>query len=200
MPDSSESPAEPPSDYSLIVPQGWFQLHLEPEERDRSILALAELQFKGIDNRPHLKEQLMRDLQRRAKDAHRVGGLELYLSTLTLGPIPLASSLLVSMPPPGEWPSSGSTLEISDHLQSAGNDVSTVKLPAAGEAVREFRKESASPDSQMGNTLPTTTVTYHVPIPGTTRWLLMTFSTPVDPLADQMVELFDVVAQTLQWA
>lgn len=28
---------------------------------------------------------------------------------------------------------------------------------------------------------------------------MLTFSTPVDPLADQMVELFDTVARTLDW-
>lgn len=51
----------------------------------------------------------------------------------------------------------------------------------------------------MGNTLPTTTVAFHIPIPATSNVLTLTFSTPVDPLADQMVELFDVVAETLHW-
>jgi hypothetical protein len=51
----------------------------------------------------------------------------------------------------------------------------------------------------LGNTLPTTTLTYYVPIPTTTRWLLLNFSTPIDQLADQMVELFDTVAGTLHW-
>jgi hypothetical protein len=51
----------------------------------------------------------------------------------------------------------------------------------------------------MGNTLPVTTLTYYVPIPTARRWLMLNFSTPMDPLADEMVHLFDTVAGTLHW-
>lgn len=51
----------------------------------------------------------------------------------------------------------------------------------------------------QGDTLPTTTLTYYVAIPATTRWLMLNVSTPMDPLADQMVALFDTVAGTLHW-
>jgi hypothetical protein len=190
-----------PTDYTFIVPDGWFRLTLDPPEvRDAGITALADLQFRGIDNAPHLKEQLMRQLQRKAKEAYRIGGIELYLSLLTVGPIPLASSLLVSIPPLEANPGSATAQEVASTLSEGGTDVRVTELPAAGSAVREYRKEEPSPDEQMGNTLPTTTVIYHVPIPGSTAWLMMTFSTPLDPLADRMVELFDVVAQTLSWS
>ncbi|MEV6792780.1 hypothetical protein AB0M87_12405 [Streptomyces sp. NPDC051320] len=192
----------PPRDYQLIVPEGWFQLLLDPDARDRGIVALAELQFRGVDNTPHLKEQFMRELQRKAKDAYKVGGTELYLSTLTIGPVPLASSLLISVPPADEWPRCFNAEELSEHLASPADDgqLDVVELSAAGKAVRQRRKEAPDPATQLGNTLPTTTLTYYVPIPVTKNWLMLTFSTPVDPLADQMVELFDVVAGTLHWA
>ncbi|WP_037667552.1 hypothetical protein [Streptomyces afghaniensis] len=95
-----ESATTPPKDYNLIVPDGWFKLSLDPEDRDRSIIALADQQFQGIDNAPLLKEQMMRELQKTAKDAYQAGGIELYLSTLRVGPLPLSSSLLVSFPMP----------------------------------------------------------------------------------------------------
>ncbi|MEC4016489.1 hypothetical protein [Streptomyces sp. H27-D2] len=190
----------PPKDYNLVVPYGWFQLKLDPDDRDRSIVALAEYQFRGLDNAPHLKEQFMRELQKRAKEAYKVGGMELYLSTLSVGSLPLASSLLVTMPPPDAWPGSATVHELADSLRGSGRDVRVVELPVAGRAVRERRKEAPSPDTQMGNTLPTTTVTFHVPIPASSAWLMMAFSTPIEPLADRMEELFDTVAETLQWA
>ncbi|MFF9817110.1 hypothetical protein [Streptomyces sp. NPDC014006] len=202
---TAEQFTSPPSDYRVIVPDGWFQVPLDPpDERDRSIVALGDLTFRGVDNAPHLKKEFMQDLQRRAKDAYRVGGTELYLSTLTVGPVPLASSLLVSVPAPDEWPRTSDAEELAEHLAGGGHakggEVDVVPLPAAGQAVRVRRREAADPVSQLGNTMPTTTLTYYVPIPATARWLMLNFSTPVDPLADQMVQLFDMVAETLHWA
>lgn len=225
----------PPSDYNVIVPDGWFQLPLAPEDRDRGIIALADQQFRGVDNAPHIKKQFMRELQRKAKDAYNVGGTELYLSTLTIGPVPLSSSLLISIPGPDEWPKISDAEELAEHLASratsgasgteaeaeaqvqaqvqvqdqdqaqaqaqvqARPEVGVVTLEAAGKAVRERRKEAPDPTTQLGNELPSTLVTYYVPIPATKNWLLLNFSTPMDPLADKMVELFDVVANTLHW-
>ncbi|MFB6554486.1 hypothetical protein [Streptomyces sp. NPDC056405] len=194
----------PPADYNLFVPDGWFQIALDPAERDRSIVALIDLQFKGVDNAPHLKEQLMRDLQKKAKSAYGIGGTELYLSLLTAGPVPLASSLLVSVPSADEWPKCSDPEELLDHLAGriSGDEVELgiTHMEAAGEAVRLRRRSAPDPVNQLGNSLPTTAVTYYVPIPATERWLMLNFSTPVDPLADQMVRLFDTVAGTLHWA
>ncbi|EPJ41318.1 hypothetical protein STAFG_1608 [Streptomyces afghaniensis 772] len=78
-------------------------------------------------------------------------------------------------------------------------EATVVKLSAAGGAVREFRSEAADPQTQFGNKLPTTTVKFYVPVPATEEWLILSFSTPLDPLARQMVGLFDAVADTLHW-
>lgn len=192
----------PPSDYTLIVPDGWFQIKLDPEFRDRGIIALADQQFRGIDNAPHLKEELMSRLQKRAKESFKAGGIELYISTMTAGPLPLASSLLVTLLPPDRGPGATTPHDLVAGLTAddAGADVRVVALPAAGQAVREHRREVAVPGEQLGNTLPTTTVTYHVPVPATPAWLMLTFSTPMEPLVEPMVELFDTVAGTLQWS
>ncbi|GAA3496061.1 hypothetical protein GCM10019016_031620 [Streptomyces prasinosporus] len=199
-PWKNEGTATPPEDYNLVVPEGWFKLSLDPEDRDRSIIALAEQQFRGVDNAPHLRERLMRELQKTAKDAYQAGGVELYLSTLTIGTLPLSSSLLVSFPMPGAMPPAANVHTVAETLRRSGTDITLVTLTAAGKAVREFRTEVASPDTQLGNNLPTTTVKYYVPVPAADEWLIMSFSTPLDPLAKQMVGLFDAVADTLHWS
>jgi hypothetical protein len=200
---TAEQFSSAPTDYNVVVPDGWFQLALDPEERDRGIIALAELTFRGQDNAPLLKKQFMQDLQRKAKDAYQVGGTELYLSTMAVGPVPLASSLLISVPGPDEWPETSDVEALAEHLadrsRADNGEIGVVELAVAGKAVRQRRRELADPARQLGNTLPTTTLTYYVPIPTTTRWLLLNFSTPIDQLADQMVELFDTVAGTLHW-
>ncbi|MFJ3235155.1 hypothetical protein [Streptomyces sp. NPDC086787] len=194
----------PPEDYSVIVPDGWFQLPLDPDVRDRAIVALAERTFHGVDNAPHLKKELMQDLQRKAKEAYSVGGTELYLSTLSIGKVPLASSLLISIPAADEWPRTSDVEELAEHLAGPeladGAELGVVQLEAAGKAVRYRHCSDPAPEAQLGNRLPTTSVTYYVPVPATGRWLMLSFSTPLDPLADQMVELFDAVAGTLHWS
>ncbi|MFJ6729856.1 hypothetical protein ACIQPQ_33650 [Streptomyces sp. NPDC091281] len=202
---TSDDFEEPPEDYHVIVPAGWFQLALDPEVRDRSIIALADRQFRGIDNASQLRKEFMRELQRAAKKAYTAGGTELYISMLAVGPIPLASSLLISVPPADEWPDFSDVDELAEFLADRPGPLDTaaelgvVELAAAGRAVRRRTKEAADPETQMGNTLNTTLLTYHVPIPATKRWLTLTFSTPLEPLADQLVELFDTVAGTLHW-
>jgi hypothetical protein len=115
----------------------------------------------------------------------------------------LASSLLISVPAADEWPACSDVEELAAHLAERkpweDAELGVKKLEAAGKAVRVRRRDAPDPENQMGNTLPTTTVTYYVPIPATKRWLMLNFSTPVDPLADQMVDLFDTVAGTLHW-
>ncbi|MFE9767870.1 hypothetical protein ACFYPC_25675 [Streptomyces sp. NPDC005808] len=39
----------PPKDENVIVPEGWFQLRLDPDDRDRGIVGLAERTFRGAE-------------------------------------------------------------------------------------------------------------------------------------------------------
>ncbi|QKW09252.1 hypothetical protein HUT18_25590 [Streptomyces sp. NA04227] len=188
----------PPTDYTVLVPHGWFQLPLDPEQRDRSIIALADQQFAGVDNAPVLKQRMMRDLQKQCKAAHRAGGLELYLSLITVGGLPLASSLLVSLVADG-YPNCRTPHDLASRLRQIGREATVAPLDGSGDAVREQRTEAPDPDRQMGNTLATTTVVYNIPVPASEKWLTLTFSTPLETIAPRMVELFDTVAGTLHW-
>lgn len=92
--------ASAPGDYRLLLPDGWFRLPLEPRERERSADALVERRFQGIDNAPHVKEELRKDLRAHTAKAFRRGGIELYLSLQPVGPftIPARSLPLCSSP------------------------------------------------------------------------------------------------------
>ncbi|MFI8927515.1 hypothetical protein ACIG3E_07545 [Streptomyces sp. NPDC053474] len=178
------------------MPEGWFQLPLNPPKaRDRALVALVGRQFGGVDHVPLVKERLVRELREEVKRAGRVGGVELYLSLLGLGGVPLASSLLVSLAPEA-WPGCRTAYDLARRLPG---DAEVVELAGAGEAVREGRAEAADPGRLMGSTLATTTVVYNVPVPASQTWLTLTFSTPMEALAPKMVELFDTVAGTLHW-
>ncbi|MEU6555635.1 hypothetical protein ABZ915_36115 [Streptomyces sp. NPDC046915] len=194
----------PPRDYRLLLPDGWFRIVLDPpEERERSIDALVERQFQGIDNAPHLKDDLRKDLRRRSAKAARSGGVELYLSLQQVGPFTIPASLLVTLAPL-QHPQPLPAQALAQALAADGGEatVSTEELPS-GEAVR-VRRLTTQPEPDADASAPneshrSVSVEYHVPVPGTTAFLLLTFSTPLEPIADAMAELFDAIAGSLTW-
>ncbi len=72
-------------------------------------------------------------------------------------------------------------------LRADGAEITIAELPA-GRAVRVRRFDP-----------PVTSLDLHVPVPGSSAWLLLSFSTPLAPLADALVGMFDAVAGTLRW-
>jgi hypothetical protein len=195
----SAAGGEAPSDYTLLLPSGWFRIDLDPDRRDMAVAALVERQFKGLDDAPLLKAQVREELGRQAEEGYHNGGIELYLSLQSAGPLTVPGSLLITLataPHPGLVPPD----ELAAHMSGglADRAVSVAELPA-GRAVRVRARNVPAPDDPSGNTLPVTSVDWHVPVPGSEAYLLLSFSTPLDPVADQMAELFDAVAHSLTW-
>ncbi|GAB3172143.1 hypothetical protein [Streptomyces incanus] len=192
----------PPTDYRLLLPEGWFRILLDPEQRDRSVDALVERQFHGIDNAPHLKEELRADLRHRAAKAYRGGGIELYLSLQEAGPFTIPASLLVSLAPlrhPEPLPPDALARAFAQDADPAAATEVSVEELAAGTAVRVRRTMSRPGEEEKDGDHVSVSVEYHVPVPGTTEFLLLTFSTPLEPIADAMAGLFDAIASSLTW-
>ncbi|MDT3724307.1 hypothetical protein ROS62_05155 [Streptomyces sp. DSM 41972] len=194
---------EPPSDYRLLLPDGWFRILLDPEQRDRSVDALVERRFQGIDNAPHLKDEMRADLRRRAAEAYHGGGIELYLSFQEAGPLTIPASLLVSLAPlRGPEPLSPHDLAAA-FAKGAEPDEDDTKVSveelAAGTAVRVRSATRPTERERQEGQRASVSVEYHVPVPGSAQYLLLTFSTPLEPVADAMAGLFDAIASSLTW-
>ncbi|MFF9125787.1 hypothetical protein ACF09J_21190 [Streptomyces sp. NPDC014889] len=189
----------PPGDYRLLLPDGWFRILLEPDQRNKSIDALVERQFRGIDNAPHLKEDLRRDLRRRAAKAHRSGGIELYLSLQEVGPFTIPASLLVTLAPlrhPEPLPLEA----LAQRFAAEGEGSVSIEELRTGPAVRIRRLMPQAGDEEgTESTHNSLSVEYHLPVPRTTAFLLLTFSTPLEAIADAMAGLFDAIADSLTW-
>lgn len=195
--------------YRLIVPDDWFSIKLETGSAERAIARLADRQFAGIDNAPHLKAQARKELLAQAEAARKAGGLEMFLSLMQVAGIPLAASLTTYVVPP-----SGGAVNADDlapALAHDGDQVTVVDLPA-GRAVRIVR-DAVPPARWTGGTgagqaagdaaeqaLVSREVQVFVPVPGARSWLLLAFAAPLGPLAHAMTELFDGVSQTLRWS
>ncbi|MFG3271208.1 hypothetical protein [Streptomyces luteogriseus] len=197
--------AAPPTDYRLLLPEGWFRVHIDPELRERSVDALVSRQFEGVDNAPHLKRQLRDSLLGQAAAAFRDGGIELYLSLQKAGSLTIPASLLVTLLPPSggsRWTVQETAARLSAQREL---EVSVAEL-SSGPAVR-IRRSTGHPDlpappgapGSPDQALPSVTVDYQLPVPGAGTSLLLTFSTPLVQIAEAMVQLFDAVAGSLVW-
>jgi hypothetical protein len=180
--------------FGLITPEDWYRIPLQPlERREASVSALMKRQFAGVDDQPVLRRQSEEQLLGAAEAGADRGGVVLYLSFLEAAGIPLSASLLIS-----QLHQRFDSLDAVAALAGKG-EVTPVRLPAAGRAARRRRSERTRESRRLGTEFEDTIVEYFVPVPDRDEVLMLTFSTPLEPIADAMVELFDAVAGTLRW-
>ncbi|MEU3089408.1 hypothetical protein ACWCQ0_29850 [Streptomyces massasporeus] len=157
-----------------------------------------ERQFHGIDNAPHLKDGLRKDLRRRATKAFRSGGIELYLSLQEVGPFTIPASLLVTLAPLRHR--EALPLEaLAQALARDGERSVSIEELNSGTAVRVRKLTPQGDDETSESSYNSLSVEYHIPVPGAMAFLLLSFSTPLEPIADAMAELFDAIAGSLTW-
>jgi hypothetical protein len=187
-----------PSDYRLILPENWHRIDLEPGAREPGIARLTDRQFRGIDNAPHLKRQARDELLKTARNAYGNGGIEMYVSLQTAAGFPLSASLIVTLTPPHEDDVNVSPQRLAESLSGNDAQVTLASLPA-GPAVRVRRRTAPGENGGAGYRPTVTNLAIHIPVPGSGAYLILSFSTPLDPLADAMTGLFDAIAGTLRW-
>jgi hypothetical protein len=193
MPDTRCSPPAPspprlppgvPRDYAVTVPDTWALIPLEPGVREKAIGVLIRRQFAGMPGASGVKAALRRHVTDLAEAAWQTGGIELYLSLMKAGPVPVPASLLVTLippPPSGPVPVEAMTAEAKKRDRSAR----LVQMTAGTCVVAET--------SATGLSL-------HFRVPGSGAWLLLAFAGPGGPLGPAMQELFEAIAGTLHWA
>jgi hypothetical protein len=131
--------------------------------------------------------QVREELLRVAEHAYDNGGLELYISPQTAAGFPLPAALVVTRTAAhGEPRVVVTPKRLADTLAGEGDEVTVAEYPA-GQAVRVRRRAKA------------TSLDIHFPVPDSGAYLMLSFATPLDELADAMVGLFDSIAGTLRW-
>jgi hypothetical protein len=196
MQQSAEHGPLPEDDagFGLITPEDWYRIPLQSgEQREASVAGLIKRQWAGVDDQPILRRKAQEQLIGVAEAGADQGGLVLYLSFLEAAGIPLSASLLIS-----RVSRRFDSIDAVAALAGRG-EVTPVTLPGAGRASRTRRSERNRQTKKLGSQFEDTIVEYFVPVPGRDESLMLTFSTPLEPIADAMVELFDAVAGSLRW-
>lgn len=188
----------PPSDYRLAVPEGWERVVLDPDRWPHRIDKLVNRSLRRTKATPQLKAALAERMRAQAEAAHANGGLEMYVVNQLLGQIPVSAGLVVTLLKPPPATAAGELSDIALSLGARGEDVTMTDLPA-GPAVRHLYRRRPAPDDADGNKLTVTHLDVYLAVPQADQRLLLSFSTPMEPLADALVGLFDSIARTLQW-
>jgi hypothetical protein len=194
-PTDADGRRRAPRDFTFVVPDDWFRLRLHDDHRQRDTDALVELLTAKRSDRDSLGPEL-REMVRnmtRFVDQHSI---ELYLSLTAVGGFPVACSLTVTL--------------VEEHPDRLGAHDVVLEFVAATSSVesssgeldglptgRRERRLPAKIDSQ--HSYDSIVVQHLLPIPGTTGFVLLDFSTPLVAVREPMIAIFDAIASSFRW-
>lgn len=189
-----------PVGWSLLLPPGWWHVPLD-ERRHQSITALLDRQLASLprDRVATLRRELEGELTRHIERAVESGAVEMYLNVDLVRGLPVAASCLVTVVPVGFGPALAATELAALMGDQAGDEVGVLEVAGVPAARVRRREPVIDADGLSTGELAVTRLQVYVPVPNTTEMLLLSFSTPIDPIADAMVALFDAIAGSLRW-
>jgi hypothetical protein len=175
-----------PRDFTVLLPPGWVRLPLDGTETAQAAeIAAARTAQLPQPQRDEVRQALMKLMRTALREARMAGGIDVLLSLAEWRGIGLPASCLVSY-----LDQDGQRVPLDrlrDELAKEGGDVSGTEI-ARGPAVRRRHAENKL-----------IRLDYFLPVPGRTGLLTLAFATPVEPLADPLVMLFDAIAESLRW-
>ncbi|MGH3721037.1 MAG: hypothetical protein ACRDRI_19760 [Pseudonocardiaceae bacterium] len=189
-----------PVGWSLLLPPGWWHIPLD-ERRGQSVTALLDRWLASLprDRVAVLRRELDGELTRQVERAVVSGAVEMYLSVDLMRGLPVAASCLVTVVPSGAATALPAA-ELAALLgERPGDEVGVLEVAWAPAARVRRREPVTEADGLSTGELAVTRLQVYVPVPNTPEMLLLSFSTPMDPIADAMVALFDAIAGSLRW-
>jgi hypothetical protein len=187
-----------PRHLSFVTPSTWWRIPLpDPDARRRSVEALVKRQFAALDDQLLLRRSASDEIAAAAEAAAANSGLEMYMSTELIGGVPLGISLVVTWIPAAE--TTGGLPALAAQFGENGDETTVLELPV-GRVVRRRRTARPPEADRLGAVDDSVLVDFLVPSPADDGFILLSFSTPLLPLAEPLAELFEAVASTAQWA
>jgi hypothetical protein len=196
-------------DVRVVLPDHWWVIPLQPPEvRTRSVERMVERQFAGVDDQPLLRVDTRRQLLAQAEMAAHSEGRLMALSLQRVGDVPVPASLVVhwiDVPAgPDNTPGDGALLlglreafePTAEAPREPGFALDLGKM-AAGTVLRRVHE---LPAELMGaEPVSSLVADYWLERPDGAGLVQLAFATPMLPLRQPLLELFDAVASALRW-
>jgi hypothetical protein len=193
----------PVQGWSLLLPQTWSRVRLE-RNREQQVAALVAKAFATVsrDQAVELRRFLDQQLRAKVDQAFEAGGREFYLLTDVRRGLPLAATLVVTVVPepvPADAPA-----ELLARVLAGAPGSEPAVLTVAGQPVPAVRRSETKKLADVGSGLGPSRMTFtgldvYVPFPDRSRILLLSFQTPMEPIAAAMTTLFEAIAGSLRW-
>jgi hypothetical protein len=190
--------------FALAVPPSWWELDVDPATRESGLQRLLEEQVRDVPELREHRTALARLLCEQADAAWSAGAS--YCASMVEptedGPITASVAVLVVPAPTSALGGSVEALLAPlTPIPATGPDdpwrtVEIVEVPGAGRAGRSFGVHDVDLPDAAGQVRMVSLQTL-VPLPGA-RVLLLICSSPVLPLAEELLELFEAISSTLE--
>ena len=200
-PTAANGAQRTPRDFAVLLPPGWVRIKLDGSE-PVVLASLVAAKVATVDpaQREEARALLTRTLGSALRDAKAAGGLDVLISVAESHGVPIAASCLITyLDKDGDKvPLDGLLMD----LAARGGQVTGTEI-ADGPAIRHQYEVSPPEGSLPAGEEPVATrvtmVDFFLPLPGRPGLLVLSFSTPVEPLAEALVMLFDAIAESLRW-
>lgn len=199
------------ADVQVTLPEHWWPILLTDEDAMcDGVRALVEHEFDGIADNPLVQSDLRRALLEQAEEGRAIGARLLALCRQWHDGMPVPASLVLvwmDLPVgPGSLPGDH-LLDLKDRLQGgpeatlpAGQTLDLAAL-APGTVLRHVRiDETADPSSDRGgHPIPVLVADYWLERPDQGGLIHLAFSSPIVPIRDAWLELWDAIVGALRW-
>ena len=192
--------------FGILVPDSWFEVDLHPDTRNNSINDLVTQRLREVPELYEHRAALSKALRSAARSAYAAGAV--YCGTMVqgLGDAVLTATLTVSLVEAPDDQSGAETIARQlTAIPRAGADqpwreVVSAELPHVGRVPRTQGVEDVVMPEGSG-WIRTVLMQTFVPVPGApgNRVALITASSPILPLADELLDLFDAVTSTFRF-
>ncbi|MPZ66617.1 MAG: hypothetical protein GEU83_14270 [Pseudonocardiaceae bacterium] len=205
----SDTPPAAVVDVRVVLPDHWWVVPLQPQRaRERSVDRLVERQFAGVDDQPLLRADTRRQLLSQADKAADSEARLMALSLLQIADIPVPASLVVhwiDVPPdPQSTLGDGALLlalraELEPTPDATREPAFALDLAqlSAGKVLRRVYERDA--ELEGAEPTPSLVADYWLERPDGAGLVQLAFATPMVPLREPMLQLFDAIASALRW-
>ena len=189
--------------FTLTVPESWFEIDVEPATRDESIRRLVEDRVRGNETMWAVRHEITGLLRQQARQAWEAGATYAASMAVPTDDGPITASVVVSLVrgPVGGRADDVAAL-VAERLavvprtdDGRFTSVSTVDLPTVGVCARSFGVEDVPLDRGFVRTVFMQTF---APVPHLNKLFLVSASSPVVALAEDLLDLFDAVTGTFR--
>lgn len=192
--------------FAISIPDAWLEVDLHPDSRNASINDLVTRQIKDVPQLREHRATLVRALRGAARSAHAAGALYCASMVQPIEDAVIAATVTISVV---EAPNEENASEtIVAHLQAlprgTGEDpvwreVTSAELAGIGRVPRTQGVEDVTMPEGTGWIRSVIMQTF-VPVPDSAgRVALITCSSPILALSEELLDLFDAVTSTFRF-